>query len=192
MLPSAAAFVDPLFSSGIPMTLLGIERLAETLAIWAPGEGRTASARPSWGDYGRTTLAEADHTARFVAGCYAGFPRFDDFTAYSMFYFAAASFSEMTRRLGGTPPGFLCEADTAFATALAGLSPAAGQSPALSHEVAAATARLNVAGLCDPAKRNWYGVDPEDTVRGAAKLRATESRVRAMLSQCGAGVSSCD
>ena len=30
MLPSAAAFIDPLFSTGIPLTLLGIERLAET------------------------------------------------------------------------------------------------------------------------------------------------------------------
>ena len=28
MLPSAAAFIDPLFSTGIPLTLLGIERLA--------------------------------------------------------------------------------------------------------------------------------------------------------------------
>ena len=27
MLPSAAAFVDPLFSTGIPLTLLGVERL---------------------------------------------------------------------------------------------------------------------------------------------------------------------
>ena len=32
MLPSAAAFIDPLFSTGIPLTLLGIERLAEMLA----------------------------------------------------------------------------------------------------------------------------------------------------------------
>ena len=30
MLPSAAAFIDPLFSTGIPLTLLGIERIAET------------------------------------------------------------------------------------------------------------------------------------------------------------------
>jgi FADH2 O2-dependent halogenase len=29
MLPSAAAFIDPLFSTGIPLTLLGIERIAE-------------------------------------------------------------------------------------------------------------------------------------------------------------------
>ena len=35
MLPSAAAFIDPLFSTGIPLTLLGIERLAGVLeAAW--------------------------------------------------------------------------------------------------------------------------------------------------------------
>ena len=32
MLPSAAAFIDPLFSTGIPLTLLGIERIAEAIA----------------------------------------------------------------------------------------------------------------------------------------------------------------
>ena len=49
--------------------------------------------------YSDVTLAEADHTATFVAGCYAGFPRFDDFAHYSMFYFAAASYAEMARRV---------------------------------------------------------------------------------------------
>ena len=31
MLPSAAAFIDPLFSTGIPLTLLGIERIGRIL-----------------------------------------------------------------------------------------------------------------------------------------------------------------
>ena len=31
MLPSAAAFIDPLFSTGFPLTLLGIERLGRML-----------------------------------------------------------------------------------------------------------------------------------------------------------------
>ena len=35
MLPSAAAFIDPLFSTGIPLTLLGVERLARS--IGGPG-----------------------------------------------------------------------------------------------------------------------------------------------------------
>ena len=98
MLPSAAAFIDPLFSTGIPLTLLGIERLAGAL-----GQAGLET-------YSEATLADADRTARFIAGSYAGFRDFPMFASYSMFYFAAASFSEMARRLDSprTPRGFLC------------------------------------------------------------------------------------
>ena len=175
MLPSAAAFIDPLFSTGIPLTLLGIERIAQTLG--GP-EG------PPLRSYAEKTLAEADHTARFIAGCYAAFPRFEAFTAYSMFYFAAASFSEMQRRL--TPDrasgGFLRAADAEFAAAIRELSPAV-QPPAedLFSRVAGATAAINVAGLCNPALRNWYPVDLQDTIRAADKLGMTPERVRDAL-----------
>ena len=188
MLPSASAFVDPLFSSGIPMTLVGVERLGQALETWARVGPR--SSPPSWGDYARLTLAEADHTARFVAGCYAAFPRFEAFTAYSMFYFVAASFSEMTRRLGSPPRGFLCQADPEFADALAALSPAVSHHDDLARQVAACTERLNIAGLCDQAKRNWFGIDLEDTVRGASKLGVTPGQVREMLARSGFGATS--
>ncbi len=59
-----------------------------------------APRKQTFDEYADVTLAEADHTARFIAGCYAAFPRFEQFAAYSMFYFAAASYSEMARRLG--------------------------------------------------------------------------------------------
>ena len=186
MLPSAAAFVDPLFSSGIPMTLIGVERLGRVLERWAGASAGGAPERaPDWGDYGHVTLAEADHTARFIAGCYAAFPRFDHFAAWSMCYFVAASFSEMNRRLGGASRGFLCAADAAFASAIERLSPAHGVIDDLAGRVAAATDRMNVAGLCDPAKRNWYGVDPDDTIRAAAKLGVTGAHVREMLVRLG-------
>ena len=93
-----------------PLTLLGIERLAGAFDAGAGGE--------LMADYSGVTLAEADHTARFVAGCYAAFPQFHDFVAYSMCYFAAASHSEMLRRLGRQPPGFLRAGDREFATAV--------------------------------------------------------------------------
>ena len=181
MLPSAAAFVDPLFSSGIPMTLVGIGRLGRALEAWS--DGGYVSGGPSWGVYGARTLAEADHTARFVAGCYAAFPRFDDFVAYAMFYFVAASFSEMAGRLGAPSRGFLCQADPEFADALGALSPVVSRHDDLARLVASCTERLNIAGLCDPAKRNWYAVDLEDTIRGASKLGVAPEQVRAMLEQ---------
>ena len=183
MLPSAAAFIDPLFSTGIPLTLLGIERLARAIetrglkpALYASSDdGRS---------YKDVTLAEADHTARFIAGCYAAFPRFETFTAYSMFYFAAASFSEMQRRLvpERVSGGFLRAADAGYAFALSQLSPAAGQPPTdFFTRVTEATAAINIAGLCDPARRNWYPVDLDDTIRGAHKLGLTPERVREAL-----------
>jgi FADH2 O2-dependent halogenase len=183
MLPSAAAFIDPLFSTGIPMTLLGIERLAEKMGSGLILRSTKNESRPH---YGTVTLAEADHTARFVAGCYAAFPRFEMFTAYSMFYFAAASFSEMARRLNAdVTRGFLGAADVDFSRAMTRLSPATPLSCDASHyarEIAAACEPLNIAGLCDPSKHNSYGIDLEDTVRSAAKLGLSSEHVREALS----------
>jgi hypothetical protein len=87
----------------------------------------------------------------------------------------------MSRRLGRTPPGFLMAADPRFAADLARLSPALGPRADLDREVAVAIERINVAGLCDPARKHWYPADMEDAVRGAAKLGVSASEVRAML-----------
>jgi tetracycline 7-halogenase / FADH2 O2-dependent halogenase len=213
MLPSAAAFIDPLFSTGIPMTLLGIERLAAILRASGPrpqasglGQEQGLSSEASgltpgpalgpeaWAlgpvasvSYNDVTLTEADHTARFIAGCYAAFPRFDVFAAYSMFYFVAASFSEMSRRLVPTHPsrGFLFAADPDMSAAIARSSPAAEMprdASIFARNIAAVCERFNIAGLCDPEKRNLYGVDLEDTVRSAVKLGLSPERVREGLS----------
>jgi FADH2 O2-dependent halogenase len=182
MLPSAAAFVDPLFSTGIPLTLLGIERIAGTLATRGLPSTSLGPGRPALDD--ETSFAEADHTARFIAGCYAAFPRFDAFTTYSMFYFAAASFSEMQRRLvpESVSGGFLRAADTVFASSVCELSPAVCvPGPDYLDRIANATESFNIAGLCDPARRNWYPVDLEDTIRSAAKLGLTPQEVRDRL-----------
>ena len=182
MLPSAAAFIDPLFSTGIPLTLLGIERLAGAFgqAGLAPQAGLKTRL------YGDATLADADRTARFITGSYAGFRDFPMFASYSMFYFAAASFSEMARRLDSprTPRGFLCGDSDRFSSAMTCLSPVATgdvEHDRYERDVATAIADWNVAGLCDPDKRNWYGVDLDDTIRGADKLRLTRNQVRERL-----------
>jgi FADH2 O2-dependent halogenase len=186
MLPSAAGFVDPLFSTGIPLTLLGIERLAAALAQGFP-PAPCPSLLPS-SSLPPSPLAEADHTARFIAGCYASFARFDEaFVPWSMFYFAAASFSEMSRRLHGDDwsRGFLFANDPALTGAMAALFPApagtAARIPAYDERVAAAIEPINAAGLADPAKRNWYGIEVEEAVAAAEKLGATAPRIRAMF-----------
>ncbi|HEY6507438.1 MAG TPA: hypothetical protein VIY56_05455, partial [Vicinamibacterales bacterium] len=189
LLPSAAAFVDPLFSTGFPLTLLGVERLARLLE-----EGLFASASaegPPEGlaAYGAATLAEADHTARFVAACYAAFPRFEVFANYSMFYFAVASFEEARRRLrsDGRGIGFLGVQDARLAAEMARLAPTGGGPTVdgFAEQVAAAIEPLNVAGLCRRDKANWYGVDNNDLTAGAAKLGVSAEAVQRMLTGLG-------
>ena len=195
LLPSAAAFVDPLFSTGFPLTLLGIERLAALLESGAFFDSRSCrpsgvpspSGLPSLDSYSATTLTEADHTARFVAGCYAGLPRFEDFVQYSMFYFATASYAEMARRV--TPDraaaGFLRASDPAFARAMQALSPALGEPEHLAARVREAVDPVNIAGLCEPGKKNWYGVELKDAVAGAPKLGVSPATVAAALAASG-------
>ena len=197
LLPSAAAFVDPLFSTGFPLTLLGVERLAGLLEsgtfFGAPRDGdeprRQVGAVSSLQAYSDVTLAEADHTAAFVAGCYAGFPRFDDFVQYSMFYFAAASYAEIARRVAPerAAVGFLRAGDPAFAPALRTLSPAGGAARRadLGARVRDAVAPVNIAGLCEPGKKNWYAADAADAIAGAAKLGVAPENVAAALAALG-------
>ena len=219
LLPSAAAFVDPLFSTGIPLTLLGIERLGRVFArsLKLGSEVMSRGHSPRGGPhhvgltddlegYAGVTRREADHVARFVAGCYAAFPRFADFTAWSMFYFAAASFSEMSRRLHGETwsRGFLFTEDDRLVRAMLSCSPVAmtlvGEAEAspyvpsdtkaltddsphgnLAERVTAAIEPINVAGLAVQTKRNWYGMDPEDTIRAAHKLNASPDAIRRLF-----------
>lgn len=196
MLPSAAAFVDPLFSTGIPMTLLGVERIAGALergdfARGGAPAGTDESRVRTWAqEYERVTLAEADHTARFIGGCYASFPHFEAFTAWSMFYFAAASYSEMARRLGRPSSGFLVADDEAFVTAMRDSADRARAGTLTLDEVGRAIERMNIAGLCDASKQNWYGADPHDVVRGAQKLGVTAADVERVLTSLGVGVGS--
>jgi FADH2 O2-dependent halogenase len=137
-------------------------------------------------EFADVTLEEADLTARYIGASLAAMRSFDVFAALSMFYFAAASFTEMARRLDSrvAPRRFLASDDAAFLEGLRRAIGRVGSGRAFAaptrfeRTVARATERRNVAGLCDPDKRNWYGVDLEDVVRGAAKLALTPDRVR--------------
>ncbi len=188
MLPSAAAFVDPLFSTGIPLTLLGVERLGRILEeAWGSDD---LQARME--EYEDTTLQEADATADFIGGCYAAMSQFPVFAALSMFYFAAASYSEMARRLDRRhlATRFLLSGHSEFASRLRCCTAWARREKgqATSMEIANfeafvtdAVNRVNIAGLCDPRKRHWYGVDLADVVQGAAKLEMTPAQMQALL-----------
>ncbi len=179
MLPSAAAFVDPLLSTGMPLTLLGIERLARLL------EYATIDSRLDRGleEYGEATLSDADWTAAYIAACYAGMKDFPTFAALTLFYFAAASYSEMARRLRRQPaPRFLASDRADFAPAMVRCRSHVLAGCGLStHDVAGAIEPLNVTGLADESKRNWYPVDLQDVVRNADKLGFTREEMTGIL-----------
>ena len=124
LLPSAAGVIDPLLSTGFPLTLLGIRRL-----VRHPGHD-VGAARSGGCVVARTptqTLGELDATERLVAALYATMSDFALFKRLSLLYFAAASFSETVRRLGHPEraPGFLLCNDSAFGPELRACSDAA-------------------------------------------------------------------
>jgi FADH2 O2-dependent halogenase len=177
-LPSACAFVDPLYSTGFPLTLLGIERLAQILEFGLASPDRDAHLQ----EYARTTLAEADWVSRFIAGNYRAFGTFNQaFVPLSQFYFAAASYSEMARRLHKPHllRGYLTPNHDGF---LQAMGQCANDSPHLSFEqVFRAIVPVNVAGLADPQKRNWYNVNLSDLVPSAPKLELTPERMQEII-----------
>ena len=194
LLPSAAAFVDPLLSTGFPLTLLGVKRLAE--AIEASWGRESFSGRLE--EYADDTLSEADSAALLASALYASFDDFPLFAALSKLYFAAASFTEAARRLSrpDAPRAFLCADHPLFGPAFEeccrtalGAS-ARGGLPLAEREdllemIDRAIEPLDVAGLRDADRRNWHPVRAEDLVAGAPRLGATREEVEAFLERSG-------
>ncbi|HZC44818.1 MAG TPA: FAD-dependent oxidoreductase [Acidobacteriaceae bacterium] len=189
LLPAAAGFVDPLLSTGFPLTLLGIGRLAAAMEEhWQ---------RPSLQDelsrYAASTHAELDATARVIAALYANMNNSEAFRTISLLYFAAASFSETVRRLDRPhlAEGFLLHNDPRFGPASRNLLERARggvAATATSHflqEVRRAIGPFDLAGLCAERVPPWYPVDAEDLRRSAWKVGATQDEIAQMLERSG-------
>jgi len=193
LLPSAAGFVDPLLSTGFPLALLGIRRLAAFLAATPPGQETTPQAAARLEDYAAQTGDELLAAARLIAALYAAMDNFPVFTALTMLYFAAVSYAEAAQRLGKPElaSSFLLHNHPRFGPDLRRLiaqSHNAGSpihSARFSEEIRRAIDPINVAGLADPARRNWYPVDANDLLANAHKLHATREEAEALLTRCG-------
>ena len=162
LLPHAAGFIDPLHSTGIAHTMVGIERLAGILADhW----GRDSLAQ-ALGGYADTVAAELDLIDELVEGCYRATGRFPLFRAMALAYFAAVTSWE-ARRIDGSlraDQGFLLAGDPALRATVQRVRSALGESLARSPdrdpELEILVTRLiepfNHAGLGNPAARHLY------------------------------------
>jgi FADH2 O2-dependent halogenase len=177
LLPSAAGVIDPLLSTGFPLTLLGILRLVDVLERTLDAGDRA----PALAEYERVTLAELDITEQLVAALYATMDAPAMFKRLSLLYFAAASYSETARRLGrpDLAPGFLLSAHPTFGPEMAACAALAAEARsdsaqrALEARIDHAIAPFDAAGLLDRSRRDWYPVLAGDLLEAAGRFNTT-------------------
>ncbi len=185
MLPSAAGFVDPLFSTGFALNLIGIERLARVLS---GGFESVDVAR-----YVEDTESDLLAASRMIGAMYATMGNFEAFIAVSLIYFAAVSFAETAHRLGKPElaSGFLMHRHTVFGPASRTLLERAhaidgmGGTQAFVAEVRRVIEPFNVGGFGNPGRRNWYPVIANDLFDAGHKLGVSREELVAMLERAG-------
>jgi FADH2 O2-dependent halogenase len=189
MLPSAAGFVDPLLSTGIPLTLLGVCRLATIIERdWG-----TERFNEKLQVYATQTDRELTATARLIGALYANMNSFPVFVALTLLYFAAASFSETARRLGKPhlARSFLLCDDPVFGPVFERMIERSRrrlskeESIELIKDIRQAIEPIDVAGLGRPERRNWYPVHGDDLLNAADKLGASREDIFELLHRCG-------
>lgn len=189
LLPSAAGFVDPLLSTGFPLTLLGTERLARILALGLD----SANFKSDLEEYERRTKDELLATGRLIGALYANMGNFALFKALCLLYFAAASYSESARRLGKPhlASSFLLHDHPQFGLHSSELVERAmhisqgAETARLIEEILQAIEPIDVAGLSRPNARSWYPVEAADLLGSCTKLESTPEEIESLLQRCG-------
>lgn len=189
LLPSAAGFLDPLLSTGFPLTLLGVSRLATALA----DHWRRPTLAVQLQAYAAATHDDLDATARLVAALYANMSNFAAFRAISLLYFAAASYSETARRLDKPQfaDSFLLHRDPRFGPASCNLLERArhgiprDETESFIKDVHRVIQPFDVAGLCTEPSLPWYPVEAADLQQAAWKLSASSEEITRMLERSG-------
>jgi FADH2 O2-dependent halogenase len=189
LLPSAAGVIDPLLSTGFPLTLLGVQRLLQILTETRPGAGRQAALAA----YAARTHAEIDVTESLVAALYSAMDDPALFKRLSRLYFAAASFSEAARRLNRPElaPGFLLIDHPTFGKSVVDCAEraltqrtGAGRT-ALFEAIDRLIEPFDIAGLADAARKHWYPVLADDLIGAAPKLGVSAEEIYALLARSG-------
>ncbi|MGA8672450.1 MAG: NAD(P)/FAD-dependent oxidoreductase [Terracidiphilus sp.] len=189
MLPSAAGFVDPLLSTGFPLALLGIERLARVLESGLD----SPSLQSDLEAYERKTRDELLATARLIAALYANMSNFALFKSLCLLYFAAASYSETARRLAKPQlaSSFLLYDHPQFGPRCPELVEramhvsAGAETDGLIDDILRAIEPIDVAGLRKPNPCSCYPVDAADLLDSCSKLDSTPEEIESLLQRCG-------
>ncbi len=189
MLPSAGGFVDPLLSTGFPLTLLGVSRLANILEKDWNSDSRPDRLR----HYAVESEDDLLAASQLIGALYANMHDFPVFSALLLLYFAAVSYAETARRLDKPhlASSFLMRDHPLFGAELGAFTERArttrsGQDSAeLIRAIHAAIEPYNLAGFGDPLRRNWYPMQTEDLLQSAWKMKSTEREVALMLQKCG-------
>ena len=192
LLPSAAGFVDPLLSTGFPLTLLGVERLAEALTHRKDPQKFAACLT----SYAAETTRELAAAGRLIAALYACMDDFETFAALLRLYFAAATFGETARRLGRPHlaggfmmhdhPRFGRDAAQLCRRVLRGLP--ARERTQFRNEILCAIEPFDLIGLGDTRRRNWFPCVADDLFKSADKLGATHAEIERLLARSGFAV----
>ena len=189
LLPSAAGFVDPILSTGFPLALLGVLRVAESIErCW--GTQGFASALAA---YAAETDAELLRTTMLISALYANMNNFAAFRAILLIYFVAASYAETVRRLGkpGLAPTFLLHDVLPFGPATAHLltrascAIPAAETEGFVSEVRAALEPFDLAGLTKVRDGNDYPCEAKDLLTSAWKVGVSPQEVTSMLERSG-------
>ena len=142
--------------------------------------------------YADATSGELLATARLIGSLYACMGNFKLFTHLSLIYFAVASYAETARRLEKPhlASAFLLHDHPSLQLRLpqifrrARSAQGKDETERLCEDILRAIEPVNVAGLGNPERHNWYPVDAEDLLRGAPKLGASREEIARLLDQC--------
>ena len=189
MLPSAAGFVDPLLSTGFPLTLLGVERLARILESGLD----SPHLEPALKRYEIEIRDDLLATSSLIAALYANMSNFELFKGLCLLYFATASYSEAARRLGKPhlASSFLLHDHSQFGPRSNALIKRAmrvssgAETDQLIDDILRTIEPFDVAGLCKPNARSVYPVDAADLFSSCSKLDSTPGEIESLLLRCG-------
>ncbi len=185
MLPSAAGFIDPLLSTGFPLTISGILRLSKIIERdWDTAEFANNLKR-----YESETLNELSVCENLVAALYKNMNDFHLFSRITHLYFAAASFKESAHRLNKPEiaASFLLNNHPEFGTAFrqccqqACKNLSVAEKTELIRQIEETIEPFDVIGLAKSSRRNWYPVLASDLFEAAQKLKASREDIEALL-----------